>query len=93
MKAKHCRLAAELDSRYARPMGPNRRDQDRLRAAERTAAAEAREIISKAERAAGRKARRRRALVRDAVIAGVVAIILAAIWKPLGLLLTAVAVP
>jgi hypothetical protein len=74
-------------------MRPNRRDQDRLRAAERKAGAEAREIISKAERAAGRKARRRKALLRDAVIAVVVAITIAAIWKPLSLLLAAVAVP
>jgi hypothetical protein len=35
-------------------MRPNRRDQESLRAAERKAAAEAREIISKAERAASR---------------------------------------
>ena len=50
-------------------------------------------IISKAERAAGRKGRRRKALIRDAIIAVVVAIVIAALWKPLSLLLTAVAVP
>jgi len=74
-------------------MRPNRRDQERLRAAERKAAAEAREIISKAERAAGRKGRRRKALIRAAIIAVVVAIVIVALWKPLSLLLTAVAVP
>jgi type II secretory pathway component PulM len=74
-------------------MRPNRQNQERLQAVERKAVAEAREIISKAERAAGRNARRRKALIRDAVIALVVAIIIAALWKPLILLLTAVAVP
>ena len=56
---------------------------------ERKAAAEARAIISRAERAASRKVRRRKVLIRDAIIAVVVAIIIAALWKPLGLLLTA----
>jgi hypothetical protein len=60
---------------------------------ERKAAAEARAIISRAERAASRKVRRRKALIRDAIIAVVVAIIIAALWKPLDLLLTAVPVP
>jgi hypothetical protein len=74
-------------------MRPNRRDQERQRAVERKAAADTRAIISKAERAASRKVRRRKALIRDAIIAVVVAIVIAALWKPLGLLLTAVAVP
>jgi hypothetical protein len=60
---------------------------------ERKAAAETRAIISRAERAASRKGRRRKALIRDAIIAVVVAIIIAALWKPLSLLLTTVAVP
>jgi hypothetical protein len=60
---------------------------------ERKAAADTRAIISKVERAASRKVRRRRALIRDAIIAVVVAIIIAALWKPLSLLLTAVPVP
>jgi hypothetical protein len=60
---------------------------------ERKAAAETRAIISRAERAASRTGRRRKALIRDAIIALVVAIIIAALWKPLSLLLTAVAVP
>ena len=63
-------------------MGPNRRTQERERAAaERKAAADAREIVTKAERAAGRKARRRRTLIRDAVFAIVIAFILFGAWK------------
>jgi len=50
-------------------------------------------MSSKAERAAGGKGRWRKALIRDAIIAAVVAIVIAALWKPLSLLLTAVAVP
>ncbi len=74
-------------------MGPNRRAQGRERADERRAAAHAREVIAKAERAAGRKGRSRKALIRDAVIAVVIAIIIAAFWKPMVVLLTAIAVP
>lgn len=54
-------------------MGPN--SQERQRAAERKAAADARQIISKAERIAGRRARKRKALIRDVVIAIIVALI------------------
>jgi hypothetical protein len=43
-------------------MGPD--SQERERAAERKAAADARQIISKAERIAGRRARKRKALIR-----------------------------
>jgi hypothetical protein len=59
-------------------MGPNR--EQRERAAERKAAAHARDIISKAERAA-RRARRRRALTRDLVIAIFIALMLFGLWK------------
>jgi hypothetical protein len=62
-------------------MRPNRRDQDRLRATERKAAAEALEIISKAERAASRKGRRRKALIKDIVLAVAIALILFGLWK------------
>jgi hypothetical protein len=62
-------------------MGPNRRDQERQRAAERKAAADAREIVSKVERTSGRKARRRRALIRDGVVAVVIALMLFGAWK------------
>jgi hypothetical protein len=62
-------------------MRPNRRDQESLRAAERKAAAEARELISKAERAASRKGRRRRALIVDIVVAGAIALVLFGLWK------------
>jgi hypothetical protein len=62
-------------------MRPNRRERERLRAAERKAAAEAREIISKAERAASRKVRRRKALIRDIVLAVAIALVLIGLWK------------
>ena len=62
-------------------MGPNRRDQERQRAAERKAAADAREIVSKVERTSGRKARRHRALIRDGVVAVVIALMLFGAWK------------
>jgi hypothetical protein len=74
-------LAAGRETGYARRMRPNRRDRERLRAAERKAAAEAREIISKAERASSRKVRRRRALIRDIVLAVVITLILFGLWK------------
>jgi hypothetical protein len=66
-------------------MGPNRRAQERERAAERKAAADAREIIEKAERAASRRARTRRALIWDAVIALAVALMLFGVWKVIAL--------
>jgi hypothetical protein len=40
-------LAAEVESRYLWYMGPNRRAQERERADERKAAADAREVISR----------------------------------------------
>lgn len=60
---------------------------------ERRAPAEARDVISKAERAASRKRRMRKGLIRDAILAVVLAIMIAAFWKPIMALLTAVAVP
>jgi hypothetical protein len=62
-------------------MRPNRRDQERTRATERQAAAKAREIISKAERAASRKVRRRRALINDIALAVAIALVLFGLWK------------
>jgi len=62
-------------------MRPNRRDQERLRAVERKAAAKAREIISKAERATSRKRQRRRALIADIVLAVAIALVLFGLWK------------
>jgi hypothetical protein len=65
-------------------MGFNRRAQERERAAaERKAAAAARELVAKAERTA-RRARRRRALIKDALIAIIVALILYGAWKSFG---------
>jgi hypothetical protein len=61
-------------------MSPNRRAQERERAAERKAAVAVRKLFSKAERAAW-KARRRRAIVRDAIIAVVIALVLFCAWK------------
>jgi hypothetical protein len=63
------------------PMGPNRRTQERERAAERKAAADAREVISRAERSARRSAHRRRILIRDAMIAIAVACALVGVWE------------
>jgi len=78
-------------------MDPNRRAQDReSAAAERKAGADAREVVSKMERAAGgeaRKARGRRALIRDAIIAIAVAVALVGAWKLIPLLARVVAVP
>jgi hypothetical protein len=62
-------------------MGPNRRAQER----ERRAAADAREVISRAERLASRRARTRRGLIRDAVLALVIALILFGAWKAIAL--------
>jgi hypothetical protein len=64
-------------------MDPNRRAQERERAAERKAAAAARELVAKAERSA-RRARRRGALIKDALIAIIVALILYGAWKSFG---------
>ena len=66
-------------------MLPNRRAQERQRAAERKAASDAREVISKTERAASRSARRRGALIRDALFALAVALILFGAWKAIAL--------
>jgi hypothetical protein len=75
-------------------MGPNRRAQERGRAAaERKAAAAAQELVSKAERAAGQRARKRRALIRDAVFAIVLALVLFVAWKLISWLALVVAVP
>ena len=75
-------------------MGPNRRAQEREQAtAERKAAADAREIVAKAERSASRRARRRRALIRDVVIASAIAFIIFGAWKVIALLARVVAVP
>ena len=79
-------LAVGRESRYICRMRPNRQDQERLRAAERKAAAEAREIISKAERAASWKWRRRRALIEDTVLAVAIALVLFGLWKLVPLL-------
>ena len=59
----------------------NRRDKERLRAVERKAAGEARQIISKAERAASRKRQRRRALFEDIALAVAIALVLFGLWK------------
>jgi hypothetical protein len=48
---------------------------------ERKAADEARQIISKAERAASRKRQRRRALIEDIVLAVAIALVLFGLWK------------
>jgi hypothetical protein len=81
-------------------MNPNRRIQERKRAeaakrteAERKAAVETREIIAKAQRATSRRTQKRRALIRDAIVALVVAITFGVFWKQLIILLTGVAVP
>jgi hypothetical protein len=66
-------------------MLPNRRAQERERAAERKAAADAREVISRAERSASRRARRRRVVIRDAALALAVALILFGVWKSIPL--------
>jgi hypothetical protein len=63
------------------PMGPNRSRQERARAAERKAAAEAREVISRAERSASRTARPRWALIRDVLIAITVACVVVGAWE------------
>jgi hypothetical protein len=60
-------------------MGPNRPAQER----ERTAARAAQKIMSKLGRAAARRARRRR-LIRDAVLAFAVALIVVGAWELLG---------
>jgi hypothetical protein len=62
-------------------MRPNRRNQERTRVTERQAAAKAREIISKAERATSRKRQRRRALIEDIVLAVAIALVLFGLWK------------
>ena len=62
-------------------MGPNRRGQESERAAaERKAALAARELVAKAQRTS-RRARTRRAVVRDGVLAIVIALILFGLWK------------
>jgi hypothetical protein len=60
---------------------------------ERKAAGHARDVIAKAERTVSRNRRMRNGLIRDAILAVILAIIIAAFWKPMMLLLTAVAVP
>jgi hypothetical protein len=71
-------------------MSPNREQRERV--AERKAAATARDIISKAERTA-RRARRRRALRRDLVIAIFIALTLFGLWKLISWPSLVVAVP
>ena len=62
-------------------MGPNRRAQERERAAaERKAALAARKLVANAQRAS-RPARTLRAVVRDGVFAIVIALILFGLWK------------
>jgi len=74
-------------------MGSNRRGQERERAAaERNAANQAREIVLRAQRAIGRR-RMRQALIREALIAIVVALLFGVLWKQLIVLLAGVAVP
>jgi hypothetical protein len=60
-------------------MGPNRRAQERERAAARAA----QKMVSKLGRAAARRARRRR-LIRDAVLAFAIALIVVGAWELLG---------
>ena len=60
-------------------MGPNRRAQEGERAATRAA----QRIVSKLGRAAARRARRR-GLIRDAVLAFAVALIVVGAWELLG---------
>jgi hypothetical protein len=62
-------------------MGPNRRAQERERAAERKAAADARKIMSRAGRSASRNAYTRRILIRDAMIAIAIAFALVGAWE------------
>jgi hypothetical protein len=62
-------------------MDRNRRAQER----ERKAAADARGVISRAERLASRRARARRDLIRDAALALVIALILFGAWKAIAL--------
>jgi hypothetical protein len=73
-------------------MAPNRRAQEHERA-ERKAEADARQVISKAERAASRRARKRTSLVRDAVLAIAFAFILFGGWKLISLIARVVAFP
>jgi hypothetical protein len=62
-------------------MARNRKAQERERAAERKAAADAREVISRAERSASRSSRLRRILIRDAMIAIAIACALVGAWE------------
>jgi hypothetical protein len=62
-------------------MRRNRRDQECLRAVEHKAAADAREIISRAVRAASRKRQRRRALIGEIVLAVAIALVLFGLWN------------
>jgi uncharacterized membrane protein YdbT with pleckstrin-like domain len=74
-------------------MGPNRREREGGRsAAERKAAKQAQEIVSRAQRAASRR-RMRKTLIRDAAIAILVAILFGVAWKQIVVILTGVAVP
>jgi hypothetical protein len=62
-------------------MGPNRRAQERERAAaERKAAEVARKLVARAERTS-RRARTRSAVIRDGLLAVVIALILFGLWK------------
>jgi hypothetical protein len=61
-------------------MRPNRRHEERQRALERKAAVQAREIISKAERAASRKGQRRKAIVGEIVLSVAIALVLFGLW-------------
>jgi hypothetical protein len=72
-------------------MGRNR-NQKFERAAERKAAADAREAIARAERAVGRSARMRKGPIWDAVLAVIIGMMLFTAWKVIILLAGLVAV-
>lgn len=55
-------------------MRPNRQHEERHRAVERKAAAQAREIIAKAERAASLKKQRRKAIAGEIVLSAAIAV-------------------
>lgn len=61
-------------------MRTNRRHEEHQRAVERKAAAQAREIISKAERAASPRTQRRKAIVGETVLSVAIALVLFGLW-------------
>ena len=74
-------------------MGSKRSKQERERAAERKAAADAREVVSRAEHSASRNERMRNGLIWDAGLAIFIGLVLLTAWKVILLLVGAVGVP